>query len=62
MIIGDVDTCRRKVEKYRDAGFGRLMCLMQFGHLPHDQVLASIRRVGEDLIPEFAVSPTRSAP
>ena len=62
VIIGDVDTCRRKVEKYRDAGFGRLMCLMQFGHLPQDQVLASIRRVGEHLIPEFAVSPTRSAP
>ncbi len=33
VIIGDVDTCRRKIEKFRDAGFGRLMCLMQFGHL-----------------------------
>jgi len=62
VIIGDLDTCRRKVEKYRSAGFGRLMCLMQFGHLPHDQVLASIRRVGEALIPEFALTPTRSTP
>jgi alkanesulfonate monooxygenase SsuD/methylene tetrahydromethanopterin reductase-like flavin-dependent oxidoreductase (luciferase family) len=65
VIIGDVESCRRKVEKYRDAGFGRLMCLMQFGHLPHDQVLASIRRVGEELIPDFAMTGaamTRSAP
>jgi alkanesulfonate monooxygenase SsuD/methylene tetrahydromethanopterin reductase-like flavin-dependent oxidoreductase (luciferase family) len=53
VIIGDVDACRRKIKKYEAAGFGRLMCLMQFGHLPHDQVMASIRRVGEELIPEM---------
>jgi alkanesulfonate monooxygenase SsuD/methylene tetrahydromethanopterin reductase-like flavin-dependent oxidoreductase (luciferase family) len=54
VIIGDLATCRRKIQKYRDAGFGRLMCLMQFGHLPHDAVMASIRRVGEVLVPEMA--------
>jgi alkanesulfonate monooxygenase SsuD/methylene tetrahydromethanopterin reductase-like flavin-dependent oxidoreductase (luciferase family) len=55
VIIGDIETCRRKIEKYRAAGFGRLMCLMQFGHLPHEAVMASIRRVGEVLVPEMAV-------
>ncbi len=59
VIIGDVATCRRKIEKYRDVGFDRLMCLMQFGHLGHDEVMASIRRVGEELIPGFE---NRSAP
>jgi alkanesulfonate monooxygenase SsuD/methylene tetrahydromethanopterin reductase-like flavin-dependent oxidoreductase (luciferase family) len=54
VIIGDVDTCRRKIKKYEAAGFNRLMCLMQFGHLPHDQVMSSIRRVGEALIPPVA--------
>jgi alkanesulfonate monooxygenase SsuD/methylene tetrahydromethanopterin reductase-like flavin-dependent oxidoreductase (luciferase family) len=54
VIIGDIDTCRRKIEKFRDAGFGRLMCLMQFGQLHHEQATASIRRVGEALIPAFA--------
>ena len=54
MIIGDVDTCRRKIEKFAAVGFDRLMCLMQFDHLPHDAVLGSIRRVGEILIPEHA--------
>ena len=54
VIIGDIDTCRRKIKKYEAAGFGRLMCLMQFGHLPQDQVMASIRRVGEVLVPEMA--------
>jgi alkanesulfonate monooxygenase SsuD/methylene tetrahydromethanopterin reductase-like flavin-dependent oxidoreductase (luciferase family) len=54
VIIGDVETCRRKIEKFRDAGFGRLMCLMQFGQLSHEQATSSIRRVGEKLIPAFA--------
>jgi alkanesulfonate monooxygenase SsuD/methylene tetrahydromethanopterin reductase-like flavin-dependent oxidoreductase (luciferase family) len=54
VIIGDVQTCRRKIERFRDAGFGRLMGLMQFGHLSHEQAMASIRRVGESLIPELA--------
>jgi alkanesulfonate monooxygenase SsuD/methylene tetrahydromethanopterin reductase-like flavin-dependent oxidoreductase (luciferase family) len=53
VIIGDPDTCRRKAQKYRDAGFGRLMCLQQFGHLSHDEVMASIRRIGEEVIPSF---------
>jgi alkanesulfonate monooxygenase SsuD/methylene tetrahydromethanopterin reductase-like flavin-dependent oxidoreductase (luciferase family) len=54
VIIGDVDTCRRKIEKFQDAGFGRLMCLMQFGQLDHDRAMESIQRVGEALIPDFA--------
>lgn len=53
VIIGDVETCRKKMAKYRDVGFDRLMCLMQFGHLDHERVTASIRRVGEELIPLF---------
>ncbi|MEQ8842345.1 MAG: LLM class flavin-dependent oxidoreductase [Acidimicrobiales bacterium] len=59
VIIGDVATCRRKIEKYRDVGFDRLMCLMQFGHLDHDRVMASIRRVGEELIPVFDTGESR---
>jgi alkanesulfonate monooxygenase SsuD/methylene tetrahydromethanopterin reductase-like flavin-dependent oxidoreductase (luciferase family) len=56
VIIGDVETCRRKIEKFQAAGFDRLMCLMQFGQLSHEQVLGSIRRVGEALIPELALT------
>src|SRR4051812_9363363 len=56
VIIGDVDTCRRKIEKFQAAGFDRLMCLMQFGQLSHEQGLGSIRRVGEALIPELALT------
>jgi alkanesulfonate monooxygenase SsuD/methylene tetrahydromethanopterin reductase-like flavin-dependent oxidoreductase (luciferase family) len=54
VIIGDPDSCRRKIERFREAGFGRLMGLMQFGGLDHSQAMASIRRVGEVLLPDFA--------
>ena len=50
VIVGDVDTCRRKLERFRDIGVDRLMCLMQFGALPHERVLESIRLTGEHLI------------
>jgi alkanesulfonate monooxygenase SsuD/methylene tetrahydromethanopterin reductase-like flavin-dependent oxidoreductase (luciferase family) len=54
VIIGDVATCRRKMERFRDIGVDRLMCLMQMGEVPHKQVVASMRRIGRELIPHFA--------
>jgi alkanesulfonate monooxygenase SsuD/methylene tetrahydromethanopterin reductase-like flavin-dependent oxidoreductase (luciferase family) len=50
VIIGDVGACRRKLERYRDLGVDRLMCLMAFGSLPQERVLSSIRLTGEQLI------------
>ena len=54
VIIGDVDLCRRKLARYKEIGTDRLMCLMQFGRLPHARVLASLRTTGEALLPDFA--------
>jgi alkanesulfonate monooxygenase SsuD/methylene tetrahydromethanopterin reductase-like flavin-dependent oxidoreductase (luciferase family) len=54
VIIGDVATCKRKMERFRDIGVDRLMCLMQMGEVPHKDVVASIRRIGRELIPHFA--------
>jgi alkanesulfonate monooxygenase SsuD/methylene tetrahydromethanopterin reductase-like flavin-dependent oxidoreductase (luciferase family) len=54
VIIGDVETCRRKLAAYAELGVDRLMCLMQMGHLPHEQVLRSIRVAGKFLVPELA--------
>jgi len=54
VIIGDVATCRQKMEKFQEIGVDRLMCLMQMGEVPHEQVLSSMRRAGRDLIPHFS--------
>jgi hypothetical protein len=50
VIIGDVEHCRRKMIRYRDIGCTRLLCLMQFGHIPNEAVLGSIKLCGEHLI------------
>lgn len=53
VMIGDVDTCRRKLRRLESMGVDRLMCLMQFGTLTHEAVLKSLRTTGKFLVPEF---------
>ncbi|MDY7231067.1 LLM class flavin-dependent oxidoreductase [Hyalangium rubrum] len=53
VIIGDVASCRKKMQRYKDIGIDRLMCFQQVGHLPHEHIMNSIRLVGEHLIPMF---------
>jgi alkanesulfonate monooxygenase SsuD/methylene tetrahydromethanopterin reductase-like flavin-dependent oxidoreductase (luciferase family) len=52
-IIGDVETCRRKITRLQELGLDRLMCLMQMGPLSHEVVMRSIRNAGKFLIPEL---------
>ena len=54
VVIGDVASCRKKIAGYRAIGVDRLMCLMSFGRIAQEDVLASLRLTGEELIPEFA--------
>ncbi len=54
VIIGDVDTCERKLRGFAEIGCDRLMCLMQMGALSHATVMKSIRNAGEYLIPRLA--------
>lgn len=49
VVIGDPDHCRRKIEAYRAIGINRLMCMMQFGSIPHEAVLSSIALAGREL-------------
>lgn len=54
VIIGDVETCRRKMKEYREIGTDRLLCFQQVGGLSHESVLDSMRLIGEHIIPEFS--------
>jgi alkanesulfonate monooxygenase SsuD/methylene tetrahydromethanopterin reductase-like flavin-dependent oxidoreductase (luciferase family) len=53
-VIGDVESCRRKLRGFESTGLDRLMCLMQFGMLGPDEALRSIEVAGKHLIPEFS--------
>jgi alkanesulfonate monooxygenase SsuD/methylene tetrahydromethanopterin reductase-like flavin-dependent oxidoreductase (luciferase family) len=52
LIVGSPDTCRKKLQAYADLGIDRMMCLQQIGGIPHDEVMTSIRLIG-DLIPDL---------
>jgi alkanesulfonate monooxygenase SsuD/methylene tetrahydromethanopterin reductase-like flavin-dependent oxidoreductase (luciferase family) len=62
VVIGDVETCRRKLRRLADQGLDRLLCLMHFGGLPHEAALRSIRLAGERLLPELHAEPQRRRP
>jgi hypothetical protein len=53
VIIGDVAECRKKVERFRDIGLDRLMCLVQMGEVRHERVLDTIGLIGSELVPHF---------
>ncbi len=53
VIIGDPDACLAKFRKYEAISTDRMMCMMQFGDIPHAEVLKSIALVGEHHIPAF---------
>jgi hypothetical protein len=54
VIIGDVATCKKKMEAYRDIGATRLLCMFQYADLAHEDVLAAMGTVAKHLIPAFA--------
>jgi alkanesulfonate monooxygenase SsuD/methylene tetrahydromethanopterin reductase-like flavin-dependent oxidoreductase (luciferase family) len=54
VIIGDVATCKRKMEAYRDIGATRLLCMFQYADLADEHVLGAMRTVAKHLIPAFA--------
>ncbi len=52
-IIGDVDTCRAKMQKFKDVGVDRLLCLQQFGGISQADAMSSTKLIGEELIDAF---------
>jgi len=53
VLMGDVDTVRKKVATIKDHGMDRLLTIHQFGGLSHENALNSIRLLGEEIMPKF---------
>lgn len=53
IVIGDPAHCLEKLRKYETIGTDRMMCMMQYGRIPHEAVLRSIRLTAGELIPKF---------
>jgi alkanesulfonate monooxygenase SsuD/methylene tetrahydromethanopterin reductase-like flavin-dependent oxidoreductase (luciferase family) len=54
VVIGDADHCVQKIRKYRAIGADRLMCLLQYGSIPHDAIVRSTEILGREVAPKFA--------
>jgi len=54
VIIGDPEECFLKMNKIRNSGVDRLLCLQQFGQLSHAQVCSSIQNIGEQVLPHVS--------
>jgi alkanesulfonate monooxygenase SsuD/methylene tetrahydromethanopterin reductase-like flavin-dependent oxidoreductase (luciferase family) len=53
VIVGDVDHCIRKVERYKEAGLDHFIALMQADRIPHEAVLRSIELFAKEVAPRF---------
>ena len=53
VVIGDPDHCVKKIGGYEAIGADRMMCMMQFGSIPHAAVLKSLELAGRHLLPAF---------
>ncbi len=53
VIVGDVDHCLRKVERYAEAGLDHFIALMQADRIPHDKVMRSIELFATEIAPRF---------
>jgi alkanesulfonate monooxygenase SsuD/methylene tetrahydromethanopterin reductase-like flavin-dependent oxidoreductase (luciferase family) len=53
IIVGDVDECLEKIERYERIGCDAILCYVQFGHLPHEAIMQSIELLGTKVIPKL---------
>ena len=51
--MGDPDSCIRTLKKYEAAGIDQVLCFMQFGGIPHQNIMDSIRLFGKYVVPYF---------
>ncbi|HUO65797.1 MAG TPA: LLM class flavin-dependent oxidoreductase [Terriglobales bacterium] len=52
-LCGTARRVAEQVAELREAGVHHVLCQMTCGYLPHPQIMASMRRFGEDVAPRF---------
>jgi alkanesulfonate monooxygenase SsuD/methylene tetrahydromethanopterin reductase-like flavin-dependent oxidoreductase (luciferase family) len=53
IIVGEVDECTEKIERYQRVGCDAILCYMEFGYLPHDSIMTTIELLGTNVIPKL---------
>jgi alkanesulfonate monooxygenase SsuD/methylene tetrahydromethanopterin reductase-like flavin-dependent oxidoreductase (luciferase family) len=55
-LIGTPDKVAEGVQAYVDIGADQIICLIQAGRIPHEDIMSSLRLFGEEVMPRFLVS------
>ena len=53
IICGTPELCLEKILRYEEAGVDQLLCYVQFGMLPHENVMRCLDLLGTKVIPEL---------
>lgn len=53
LLIGTPEDVIQRMKKYEEAGCTHMMMLMNFGGLPHKEVMKSITLVADEVMPAF---------
>jgi alkanesulfonate monooxygenase SsuD/methylene tetrahydromethanopterin reductase-like flavin-dependent oxidoreductase (luciferase family) len=49
-LVGSPDTVREGMKRYEDAGADHLLLMVQIGRLRHDDIVGSLKLVGDEVI------------
>ena len=53
VAVGNPDEVIRKLENFQKAGLSQVICFKQAGRIPHANIMKSIRRMGQHILPHF---------
>lgn len=53
IIVGELDECTEKIERYQRIGCDAILCYMEFGGLPHETIMTSIELLGTKVVPKL---------
>ncbi len=51
--IGNPETCIETIKKYEATGIDQVLCFVQYGKLPHEKIMASMRLLAKEVMPHF---------
>jgi alkanesulfonate monooxygenase SsuD/methylene tetrahydromethanopterin reductase-like flavin-dependent oxidoreductase (luciferase family) len=60
LCIGGPEKCAQIARHYQAQGIDQLIFLVQAGGTPHEEIMASLRRFGEQVIPQFRTTEARA--
>ena len=52
-LIGTPERVAAGVRAYQEIGVDQVICMVQVGRIPHDEILNSLRLFGKEVIPRF---------